>query len=101
MFCLDTNVVIFAINGRRPQIAERLDREIAAGRPMLVPAIVLFGSNTAAPKASARSNRAARLRYSCRPVSISPPSMSRTGMRPAKSALCSNRAASRSDPTTR
>ena len=42
MFCLDTNVVIFAINQRRPQIAERLDREIAAGRPMLVPAIVMF-----------------------------------------------------------
>jgi tRNA(fMet)-specific endonuclease VapC len=42
MFCLDTNVVIFAINGRRPQIAERLDREIASGRPMLVPAIVMF-----------------------------------------------------------
>ena len=42
MFCLDTNVVIFAINGRRPQIAERLDRELAVGRPMLVPAIVMF-----------------------------------------------------------
>jgi tRNA(fMet)-specific endonuclease VapC len=42
MFCLDTNVVIFAINQRRPEIAERLDREIALGTPIFVPAIVLF-----------------------------------------------------------
>jgi tRNA(fMet)-specific endonuclease VapC len=42
VFCLDTNVVIFAINGRRPQIVERLHRELAAGTPMLVPAIVMF-----------------------------------------------------------
>ncbi len=42
MFCLDTNVVIFAINERRPKIAERLHRELAAGTPMLVPAIVMF-----------------------------------------------------------
>jgi tRNA(fMet)-specific endonuclease VapC len=42
VFCLDTNVVIFAINGRRPQIVERLHRELAARTPMLVPAIVMF-----------------------------------------------------------
>ena len=42
MFCLDTNVVIFAINERRPKIAERLHRELAAGTSMLVPAIVVF-----------------------------------------------------------
>jgi tRNA(fMet)-specific endonuclease VapC len=42
VFCLDTNVVIFAINGRRPQIVERLHGELAAGTPMLVPAIVMF-----------------------------------------------------------
>jgi tRNA(fMet)-specific endonuclease VapC len=42
MFCLDTNVVIFAINERRPKIAERLHRELAAQTPMLVPAIVMF-----------------------------------------------------------
>jgi tRNA(fMet)-specific endonuclease VapC len=42
MFCLDTNVVIFAINQRRPAIAQRLDREIASGTPIFVPAIVLF-----------------------------------------------------------
>jgi tRNA(fMet)-specific endonuclease VapC len=42
MFCLDTNVVIFAINERRPKIAERLHRELVAGTPMIVPAIVMF-----------------------------------------------------------
>jgi tRNA(fMet)-specific endonuclease VapC len=42
VFCLDTNVVIFAINGRRPKIIERLHRELAAGTPMVVPAIVVF-----------------------------------------------------------
>jgi tRNA(fMet)-specific endonuclease VapC len=42
MFCLDTNVVIFAINERRPKIVERLHRELGAGTPMMVPAIVMF-----------------------------------------------------------
>jgi tRNA(fMet)-specific endonuclease VapC len=42
MFCLDTNVVIFAINERRPKLAERLHRELAAGTRMIVPAIVMF-----------------------------------------------------------
>jgi tRNA(fMet)-specific endonuclease VapC len=42
VFCLDTNVVIFAINERKPKIVQRLHRELAAGTPMLVPAIVLF-----------------------------------------------------------
>jgi tRNA(fMet)-specific endonuclease VapC len=42
MFCLDTNVVIFAINERRPKIVERLHRELAVGTPMIVPALVMF-----------------------------------------------------------
>jgi tRNA(fMet)-specific endonuclease VapC len=42
VFCLDTNVVIFGINKRRPQIAERLSVELKAGTAMIVPAIVLF-----------------------------------------------------------
>jgi len=41
-FCLDTNVVIFAINERKPKIVERLRRELAAGTPMMVPAMVMF-----------------------------------------------------------
>jgi tRNA(fMet)-specific endonuclease VapC len=42
VFCLDTNVVIFAINERKPKIVQRLHRELAAGTPMIVPALVLF-----------------------------------------------------------
>jgi hypothetical protein len=42
MFCLGANVVIFAINERRPKIVERLHRELAAGTPMIVPALVKF-----------------------------------------------------------
>jgi tRNA(fMet)-specific endonuclease VapC len=41
-FCLDTNVVIFAINERKPKIVERLHRELAAATPMIVPALVIF-----------------------------------------------------------
>jgi tRNA(fMet)-specific endonuclease VapC len=42
VFCLDTNIVVFALNGRRPEIAERLDTELARATPMLVPTIVLY-----------------------------------------------------------
>ena len=42
MYCLDTNVVIFAMNLRRPKIAERLDEELAKGARLMVPAIVRY-----------------------------------------------------------
>jgi tRNA(fMet)-specific endonuclease VapC len=42
VFCLDTNVVIFAMNRRRPAIAERLTAELQAGTILIIPAIVLF-----------------------------------------------------------
>jgi tRNA(fMet)-specific endonuclease VapC len=42
MFCLDTNVIVYAINGRVPAIEQRLRQELAIGTPLLVPAIVLF-----------------------------------------------------------
>ncbi|KRE14741.1 twitching motility protein PilT [Bosea sp. Root483D1] len=42
MFCLDTNVIVFAINGRVPAIEQRLRRELAAGTALLIPTIVLF-----------------------------------------------------------
>jgi len=45
MFCLDTNVVIFALNGRRPGYTERLSAELEAGARLLVPTIVLFELN--------------------------------------------------------
>lgn len=42
MFCLDTNVVIAAINERSPSVVERLDKELRRGTRLLVPSIVLF-----------------------------------------------------------
>jgi tRNA(fMet)-specific endonuclease VapC len=42
MFCLDANIVIFALNKRRPEVEERLEAELAAGTRMSIPSIVLF-----------------------------------------------------------
>ena len=42
MFCLDTNVIIFALNRRKPAIVERLSAELRAGTTLIVPAIVRF-----------------------------------------------------------
>ena len=40
MFCLDTNIIIYAINRRRPEFAARISEELQAGRTLIVPAIV-------------------------------------------------------------
>jgi len=42
VFCLDTGIVIFALNKRLPRIDERLQEELAAGTHLLIPTIVLF-----------------------------------------------------------
>lgn len=42
MFCLDTNVIIHALNRTRPEFAARISAEWTAGRTMLVPAIVRY-----------------------------------------------------------
>jgi tRNA(fMet)-specific endonuclease VapC len=42
MFCLDTNVIIHAINRRRPEFVVRISEELQAGRTLMVPAIVRF-----------------------------------------------------------
>jgi len=42
MFCLDTNVVIFALNARRPRVSERLTEELDRGSRLIIPSIVLF-----------------------------------------------------------
>jgi tRNA(fMet)-specific endonuclease VapC len=41
MFCLDTNIIIFGMNKQRPEIARRLDAELALGTLLIVPVIVL------------------------------------------------------------
>jgi tRNA(fMet)-specific endonuclease VapC len=42
MICLDTNAVIAAINGRKPDLRRRLEAAIAAGESIGIPTIVLF-----------------------------------------------------------
>ena len=42
MICLDTNIVIAAINRRVPQVRERLLQTLVAGTVVGIPAIVLF-----------------------------------------------------------
>jgi tRNA(fMet)-specific endonuclease VapC len=54
MFCLDTNIIIYAMNERRPNISKRLDLELAKGTKLFVPSIVLFKLNYGI----AKSNRA-------------------------------------------
>ncbi len=59
LLCLDTNVVVFALNGRKPEIAARLDRELTQATPMIVPAIVLFELRYGAAKRKSTAQRGA------------------------------------------
>jgi tRNA(fMet)-specific endonuclease VapC len=61
MFCLDTNVIIFAMNLRRPKIAERLDVELAMGTRLIVPAIVRFELEYGCAKSAASERSRAAL----------------------------------------
>ena len=59
MFCLDTNVIIHAINRRRPEFAARISEELQAGRTLIVPAIVRFELEYGLAKSQRReANRA-------------------------------------------
>lgn len=60
MFCLDTNVIVLAINGRVPAIERRLQQELAAGTTLLIPTIVLFELRYGIAK-SARRETSARI----------------------------------------
>ncbi len=61
LLCLDTNIVVFALNGRRPEIAARLDAELSRATPMIVPAIVLFELRYGAAKSAQRTLNEERL----------------------------------------
>ena len=61
MFCLDTNAVIFAINRRRPGLAERLEAELSAGTTLLLPVIALFELAYGIAKSDRRDQSAALL----------------------------------------
>lgn len=42
MFCLDTNVIVSAINGRVPTIEQRIRQELTLGTTLLIPTVVLL-----------------------------------------------------------
>lgn len=42
MYFLDTNVLIFALNRRKPKIDERLRRELTIGTPLFISTVVVF-----------------------------------------------------------
>jgi tRNA(fMet)-specific endonuclease VapC len=59
MLCLDTNVVVSLLNGRRPAIRRRYEAERLAGSRLTLPAIALFelrfgAANSDRPEANAR-----------------------------------------------
>ena len=61
MLCLDTNIVISAINLRPAYIRARLDAELASGVTIGVPAIVLFEMRYGAAKSDRRARGEAGL----------------------------------------
>jgi tRNA(fMet)-specific endonuclease VapC len=61
MFCLDTNIVISAINLRPAYIRARLDAELASGVTIGIPAIVLFEMRYGAAKSDRRARSEAGL----------------------------------------
>ncbi|MFC4352905.1 type II toxin-antitoxin system VapC family toxin [Fodinicurvata halophila] len=60
MICLDTNVVIAAINGRQPNVRMRLEEVMADGEVPVIPTVVLFELHYGILK-SARADRNATL----------------------------------------
>jgi len=61
MICLDTNVVIAAINFRPAPVRARLEAEIIAGTAIGIPAIVLFELRYGAAKSVRRKENEASL----------------------------------------
>jgi tRNA(fMet)-specific endonuclease VapC len=61
MICLDTNVVIAAINGRVPAVRARLERAFAAGLVVGIPVIVLYEMWYGIKKSARPSENAATL----------------------------------------
>ena len=60
-FCLDTNVVIAALNGRPTSVRERLNVEIAGGATIGIPAIVIFEMRYGAAKSDRKARNDAAL----------------------------------------
>jgi tRNA(fMet)-specific endonuclease VapC len=61
MICLDTNAVIAAINGRKPDLRRRLEAAIAGGAPIGIPTIVLSEMRYGIAKSARPQENAAML----------------------------------------
>ena len=61
MFCLDTNIVIAAINNRVPRVRERLLQTLLDGTVVGIPAIALFELWYGIEKSQRRTDNAANL----------------------------------------
>jgi tRNA(fMet)-specific endonuclease VapC len=61
MICLDTNVVIAAINGRIPSVRQRLGEELIRGADLGLPAVALFELRYGYAKSSRRAEAEAIL----------------------------------------
>jgi len=61
MYCLDTNIVVFALNRRRPALAQRLDAELNARTRLIVPVVVLFELDYGIAKCDRRDSSRATL----------------------------------------
>jgi tRNA(fMet)-specific endonuclease VapC len=71
VFCLDTNAVITALNERIPQMAARLDAELARDTPILLSTIVLYELHYGAAKSARPAQNLALLEnFLEAPVSI-------------------------------
>jgi tRNA(fMet)-specific endonuclease VapC len=59
MICLDTNIVIWIINGRSSSLRHRLGEQIRAGTPIALPVVALFEMRYGIAKSgqSARNER--------------------------------------------
>jgi tRNA(fMet)-specific endonuclease VapC len=73
MICLDTNVVIEAISGRRPQVRERLITALTAGAGVSISAVVLFELRYGIARSQRRAeNLAALTRFLRLDISLLP-----------------------------
>ncbi|MEJ2377525.1 MAG: PIN domain-containing protein [Pseudolabrys sp.] len=61
MICLDTNAIVAAINQRRPNVRDRLEKALIDGVTVGVPVIALYGIWYGIGKSSRRDKNALAL----------------------------------------
>jgi tRNA(fMet)-specific endonuclease VapC len=56
MICLDTNIVIWIVNGRSSSLRHRLEEQMRAGTPVALPVVALFEMRYGFAKSSRREH---------------------------------------------